>query len=57
MKKMSRNKGMQGKMMSQLGIDPSALGGMGGGLPGGMDLSSLNGMDMKKLQEMARRFR
>ena len=57
MKKMSRNKGMQGKMMSQLGIDPSALGGMGGGLPGGMDLSSLKGMDMKKLQEMARRFR
>ena len=57
MKKMSRNKGMQGKMMSQLGIDPSALGGMGGGLPRGMDLSSLKGMDMKKLQEMARRFR
>ncbi len=57
MKKMSRNKGMQGKMKSQLGIDPSALGGMGGGLPGGMDLSSLKGMDMKKLQEMARRFR
>ena len=57
MKKMSRNKGMQGKMMSQLGIDPSALGGMGGGLPGEMDLSSLKGMDMKKLQEMARRFR
>ena len=57
MKKMSRNKGMQGKMMSQLGIDPSALGGMGGGLPGGMDLSSLKGIDMKKLQEMARRFR
>ena len=57
MKKMSRNKGMQGKMMSQLGIDPSALGGMGGGLPGGMDLSSLKGMDMKKLQEMARCFR
>lgn len=57
MKKMSRNKGMQGKMMSQLGIDPSALGGMGGGLPSGMDLSSLKGMDMKKLQEMARRFR
>ena len=57
MKKMSRNKGMQGKMMSQLGIDPSALGGIGGGLPGGMDLSSLKGMDMKKLQEMARRFR
>ena len=57
MKKMSRNKGMQGKMMSQLGIDPSALGGMGCGLPGGMDLSSLKGMDMKKLQEMARRFR
>ena len=57
MKKMSRNKGMQGKMMSQLGIDPSALGGMGGGLPGGMDLSSLKGMDMKKLMDMAKRFR
>lgn len=57
MKKMSRNKGMQGKMMSQLGLDPSALGGMGGGLPGGMDMSALKGMDMKKLQELAKRFR
>lgn len=55
MKKVSRNKGMQGKMMNQLGLDPSALGGMGG-LPGGMDMSALKGMDMKKLQEMAKRF-
>lgn len=56
MKKVSRNKGMQGRMMNQLGIDPSALGGMGG-MPGGMDMSALKGMDMKKLQEMAKRFR
>ena len=49
MKKVSRNKGMQGKMMNQLGLDPSALGGMGG-LGGMPDMSSLKGMDMKKLQ-------
>ncbi len=61
MKKVSRNKGMQGKMMNQLGLDPSALagqmGGLGGGLPGGLDPSQLKGMDMKKLMEMARKFR
>ena len=56
MKKVSRNKGMQGKMMNQLGLDPSALGGMGG-LGGMPDMSSLKGMDMKKLQELAKRFR
>ncbi|MBP5568744.1 MAG: signal recognition particle protein [Treponema sp.] len=52
MKKVSRNKGMQGRMMNQMGLDPSALGGMGGlggGLPGNMDMS--------KLQELAKRFR
>lgn len=52
MKKMSRNKGMQGKMMSRLGLDP----GMASGL-GGLDPNSLKGADMKKLQEMAKRFR
>ena len=61
MKKVSRNKGLQGKMMSQMGIDPSALasGGMPGmgGMPGGLDMSALKGMDMKKLQELAKRFR
>lgn len=52
MKKMSRNKGMQGKMMSRLGLDS----GMASGL-GGLDPNSLKGADMKKLQEMAKRFR
>ena len=62
MKKVSRNRGMQGKMMNQLGLDPSALASqmgsssLGGGL-GGLDMNSLKGMDMKKLQEMAKRFR
>ena len=55
MKKVSRNKGLQGKMMSQMGIDPSALAS--GGMPGGLDMSALKGMDMKKLQELAKRFR
>ncbi|MCI6810392.1 MAG: signal recognition particle protein [Spirochaetia bacterium] len=57
MKKVSRNKGMQGKMMNQLGIDPSALAGQMGGMGGMPDMSSLKGMDMKKLQELAKRFR
>ena len=61
MKKVSRNKGLQGRMMNQMGIDPSALasGGMPGmgGMPGGLDMSALKGMDMKKLQELAKRFR
>lgn len=56
MKKVSRNKGMQGRMMNQLGIDPSMMGGMGG-LPGGMDPSQLKGMDMNKLMQMAKKFR
>lgn len=63
MKKVSRNKGMQNKMMNQMGIDPSALSGLGGaggmaglggGLPGGLDPSQLKGMDMKKLMEIAK---
>jgi signal recognition particle subunit SRP54 len=41
MKKLTRNKGMQNRMMSQLGMDPSAL----------------QGMDMSKLQDMAKMFR
>ena len=67
MKKVSRNRGMQGRMMNQLGLDPSMMGGMGGlggagasgagGLPGGLDPSQLKGMDMKKLMEMAKKFR
>ena len=57
MKKVSRNKGMQGKMMNQLGIDPSALAGQMSGMGGMPDMSSLKGMDMKKLQELAKRFR
>jgi len=59
MKKVSRNRGMQGKLMNQMGLDPSMMNGLGGagGLPGGMDMSALKGMDMKKLQEMAKRFR
>ena len=57
MKKVSRNKGMQGKMMSRMGLDPSMMGGLGGGLPGGLDPSALKGMDMKKLMEMAKKFR
>lgn len=40
MKKLTRNKGMQSRMMSQLGMDPS----------------SLSGMDMSKLQDLAKRF-
>ncbi len=64
MKKVSRNRGMQGRMMNQLGLDPSMMGGLGGagapgagGLPGGLDPSALKGMDMKKLMEMAKKFR
>ncbi|MBQ1710313.1 MAG: signal recognition particle protein [Treponema sp.] len=58
MKKVSRNRGMQGKMMNQLGLDPSMMNGMGGsGGLGGMDMSALKGMDMKKLQDLAKRFR
>ena len=64
MKKVSRNRGMQGRMMNQLGLDPSMMGGLGGagapgagGLPGGLDPSQLKGMDMKKLMEMAKKFR
>lgn len=58
MKKVSRNRGMQGKMMNQLGLDPSMLNGMGGaGGLGGMDMSALKGMDMEKLQDLAKRFR
>ena len=65
MKKVSRNKGMQGKMMNQLGLDPSMMGGAGGlgglggagGLPGGLDPSALKGMDMKKLMDLAKRFK
>lgn len=40
MKKLTRNKGMQSRMMSQLGMDPS----------------SLSGMDMSKLQDLAKKF-
>jgi signal recognition particle subunit SRP54 len=62
MKKVSRNKGMQGKLMNQMGINPGMMGGAGGlggmgGLPADMDLNSLKGMDMKKLQELAKRFK
>ncbi len=52
MKKVSRNRGMQGKMMSQFGLDPSMMGGVGG-----MDMSSLKGMDMNQLMKMAKKFR
>ena len=52
MKKVSRNRGLQGKMMNQLGLDPSMMGGAGG-----LDMNSLKGMDMNKLREMAKRFR
>ena len=58
MKKVSRNRGLQGKMMNQLGLDPSMMGGAGGmGGLGGLDPNALKGMDMNKLREMARRFR
>lgn len=40
MKKLTRNKGMQSRMMSQLGMSPD----------------SLSGMDMSKLQDFAKRF-
>ncbi|EID86208.1 signal recognition particle protein [Treponema sp. JC4] len=56
MKKVSRNRGLQGKMMNQLGLDPSAMMGGAGGM-GGLDMNALKGMDMSKLQAMARRFR
>ena len=55
MKKVSRNRGLQGKMMNQLGLDPSMMGGAGG--MGGLDMNALKGMDMSKLQALARRFR
>ena len=59
MKKVSRNRGLQGKMMNQLGLDPSAMMGGAGGMGGlgGLDPSALKGMDMNKLREMAKRFR
>lgn len=59
MKKVSRNRGMQNKMMNQFGLDSAfanGMGGMGNAL-GGLDPSSLKGMDMKKLQELAKRFK
>lgn len=59
MKKVSRNRGMQGKMMNQLGLNSgfsNGMGGMGDAL-GGLDPRSLKGMDMKKLQELAKRFK
>ncbi len=59
MKKVSRNRGMQGKMMNQLGLNSgfsNGMGGMGNAL-GGLDPSSLKGMDMKKLQELAKRLK
>lgn len=40
MKKLTRNKGMQSRMMSQLGMSPD----------------SLSGMDMSKLQDLAKKF-
>lgn len=40
MKKLTRNRGMQSRMMSQLGMSPD----------------SLSGMDMSKLQDLAKRF-
>lgn len=49
MKKVSRNRGMQGKMMNQLGLNSgfsNGMGGMGDAL-GGLDPRSLKGMDMK----------
>ena len=59
MKKVSRNRGMQSKMMNQFGLDSgfaNGMGGMGNAL-GGLDPSSLKGMDLKKLQELAIRFK
>lgn len=59
MKKVSRNRGMQSKMMNQFGLDSgfaNGMGGMGNAL-GGLDPSSLKGMDFKKLQELAKRFK
>ena len=56
MKKMSRNKGMQSRMMNQMGL--GGMGGAGGmGGLGGLDPSALKGMDMSKLQDLARRFK
>ena len=59
MKKVSRNRGMQSKMMNHFGLDSgfaNGMGGMGNAL-GGLDPSSLKGMDLKKLQELAKRFK
>ena len=59
MKKVSRNRGMQNKMMNQFGLDSAfanGMGGMGNAL-GGLDPSSLKGMNMKKLQELAKRLK
>lgn len=59
MKKVSRNRGMQSKMMNQFGLNSgfaNGMGGMGNAL-GGLDPSSLKGMDLKKLQELAKRFK
>ena len=59
MKKVSRSRGMQSKMMNQFGLDSgfaNGMGGMGNAL-GGLDPSSLKGMDLKKLQELAKRFK
>jgi signal recognition particle subunit SRP54 len=40
MKKLSRNRGMQGKLMNQLGMDPSSMGNM------------MQGMELSKLKNM-----
>ena len=40
MKKLSRSRGMQGKLMNQLGMDPSSMGNM------------MQGMDLSKLKNM-----
>jgi signal recognition particle subunit SRP54 len=43
-------------MMSQMGL--GGMGGAGGmGGLGGLDPSALKGMDMSKLQDLARRFK
>lgn len=57
MKKVSRNKGMQSRMMNQMGINPASFSSSMSNFSNGLDMNNLNGMDMKKLQEMAKKFR
>jgi signal recognition particle subunit SRP54 len=47
MKKVTRNKGLQGKLMNQMGMNPNDLSGLSGMNPNGFDMSKLG--DLSKM--------